>query len=92
MSARNNWEHFNKFYFDFPSIGLSIDLSKMNFPAGFFETMEPRMQKAFAEMEAAAAAGRGRGVANGQNDNAGDAPQAAPQVRRSVLSAVDTFA
>ncbi len=50
MSARNNWEHFKKFYFDFPSIGLSVDLSKMNFPAGFFETMKPRMQQAFAEM------------------------------------------
>jgi glucose-6-phosphate isomerase len=50
MSAQNNWEHFKKFYFDFPSIGLSIDLSKMSFPPGFFETMEPRMQKAFAEM------------------------------------------
>ena len=46
----NSWEHFKKFYFDFPSIGLSIDLSKMNFPPGFFETMEPRMQQAFAEM------------------------------------------
>ena len=50
MSAQNNWEHFKKFYFGFPSIGLSIDLSKMNFPVGFFESMEPRMQKAFAEM------------------------------------------
>jgi len=50
MSARNNWEHFKNFYFDFPSIGLSIDLSKMNFSAGFFEAMEPRMQQAFAEM------------------------------------------
>lgn len=50
MSAQNNWEHFKKFYFEFPSIGLAVDLSKMNFPAGFFETMEPRMQKAFSEM------------------------------------------
>src|SRR3954452_24405262 len=50
MSARNNWEHFKNFYFEFPSIGLAVDLSKMTFPAGFFETMEPRVQKAFAEM------------------------------------------
>lgn len=46
-------------------------------------------QKTFAEM---AASGRARGVANGQNDNAEHGAQAAPQVRRSVLSAVDTFA
>src|SRR5437868_14478510 len=50
MSAQNDWEHFKKFYFDFPSIGLAIDLSKMNLPVGFFETMEPRIQQAFAEM------------------------------------------
>ena len=49
-------------------------------------------QQAFAEM---ASGGRGRGVANGQNGNGteGEASlQPAPQVRRSVLSAVDTFA
>jgi flagellar hook-length control protein FliK len=49
-------------------------------------------QQAFAEM---AAAGRGRGVANGNKDNgqdADDAGQTAPQVRRSLLGAVDTFA
>jgi len=49
-------------------------------------------QKAFAEM---ASGGRGRGAANGQSGNAdeGDvAARPAPQVRRSVLSAVDTFA
>jgi glucose-6-phosphate isomerase len=49
-SAQQNWEHFKKFYFDFPSIGLAVDLSKMDFPTGFFETMEPRMQQAFSEM------------------------------------------
>ncbi|MDB6148532.1 MAG: pgi, partial [Spartobacteria bacterium] len=50
MSASKSWDHFKKFYFDFPSIGLAVDLSKMTFPTGFFETMEPRMQQAFAEM------------------------------------------
>jgi flagellar hook-length control protein FliK len=49
-------------------------------------------QQAFAEM---ASGGRGRGVANGQIGNGGDgesSAQPAPQVRRSILSAVDTFA
>lgn len=49
-------------------------------------------QQAFAEM---ASGGRGRGVANGQNGNGVDgesSTQATPQVRRSVLGAVDTFA
>ena len=49
-------------------------------------------QQAFAEM---ASGGRGRGVAGGQSGNGGEgeaAIQPASQVRRSVLSAVDTFA
>ncbi|MTW11059.1 flagellar hook-length control protein FliK [Pseudoduganella eburnea] len=49
-------------------------------------------QQAFAEM---ASGGRGRGVAGGQSGNGGEGEasiQPAPQVRRSVLSAVDTFA
>ena len=48
MNARNSWSHFKENYHDFPGIGLSVDLSKMNFPAGFFQAMEPRMQQAFA--------------------------------------------
>lgn len=50
MNTRNSWDHFKENYYDFPGIGLAVDLSKMNFPAGFFQTMEPRMQQAFAEM------------------------------------------
>jgi flagellar hook-length control protein FliK len=49
-------------------------------------------QQAFAET---AAGGRGRGAAHGQNGNTdeGDpAARPAPQIRRGVLSAVDTFA
>lgn len=49
-------------------------------------------QQAFADR---AAGGRGRGVANGQNDNdtdPGHTAESAPQLRRGVLSAVDTFA
>jgi flagellar hook-length control protein FliK len=41
------------------------------------------------------AAGRGRRATNGQNDHGSEhdgAAQPAPQVRRSVLGAVDTFA
>src|ERR1051326_3734252 len=50
QSSHNNWQHFQQSYFEFPSIGLSLDLSRMNFPEGFFEKMQPQMQKAFGEM------------------------------------------
>ena len=31
---------------------LMLDISRINFPEGFFAAMEPAMQKAFAEMDA----------------------------------------
>ena len=46
------WERFQKYYAEFPSIDLAIDLSRMNVDDAFFVAMEPRMQKAFADMAA----------------------------------------
>src|SRR5688572_16810831 len=47
-----SWEHFQKWYFDYPHLGFALDLSRVRFTEGFFESMEPRMQKAFAAMDA----------------------------------------
>ena len=44
------WQRFQKYYSEFPSLGLAIDLSRMNFPDNYFEMMGPRIQKAFAAM------------------------------------------
>ena len=46
------WQRFQKHYTDFPSLGLALDLSRMNFSDDFFHSMEPRLQKAFAAMAA----------------------------------------
>jgi glucose-6-phosphate isomerase len=46
------WERFQKYYTEFPEIGLALDLSRMNVDETFFAAMEPRMQKAFADMAA----------------------------------------
>ena len=46
------WERFQKYYTDFPSLGLAVDLSRMNVDDAFFAAMEPRIQKAFADMDA----------------------------------------
>ena len=46
------WERFQKYNTEFPEIDLAIDLSRMHVDDEFFEKMEPRMQKAFAEMDA----------------------------------------
>lgn len=46
------WERFQKYYTEFPELGLAIDLSRMNVDDAFFTAMEPRIQKAFADMAA----------------------------------------
>ena len=51
-SPEELWERFKKYYSVYPSIGLALDISRMNFADGFLETMEPRMQTAFAAMAA----------------------------------------
>lgn len=50
QSKEQLWARFQKYYSDFPSLGLSVDLSRMNFSDDFFHKMEPRIQKAFADM------------------------------------------
>jgi glucose-6-phosphate isomerase len=52
FSKEQLWQRFQKHYAEFPAIGLAVDLSRMNFPDGFFEQLEPRLQSAFAEMKA----------------------------------------
>ena len=46
------WDRFQKYYAEFPELGLAIDLSRMNVDDAFFATMEPKIQKAFADMAA----------------------------------------
>src|SRR5258707_936588 len=44
------WLRFQKYYSEFPSLGLALDISRMNFSDDFFSAMESRMQQAFAAM------------------------------------------
>jgi len=46
------WERFQKYYTEFPQIGVAIDLSRMNVDDAFFATMEPKIQKALADVDA----------------------------------------
>jgi len=46
------WERFQKYYTEFPELNLAIDLSRMNVDDAFFAAMEPKIQKAFADMNA----------------------------------------
>ncbi len=44
------WNRFQKYYTEFPALGLTVDLSRMNVNDAFFAAMEPRIQQAFADM------------------------------------------
>jgi glucose-6-phosphate isomerase len=46
------WERFQKYYTEFPTLGLAVDLSRMNVDDEFFAKMEPRIQKALVDMVA----------------------------------------
>jgi glucose-6-phosphate isomerase len=46
------WERFQKYYTEFPALGLAVDLSRMNVDDAFFAAMKPKVQKAFADMAA----------------------------------------
>src|SRR5581483_3064755 len=51
FSKQQLWERFQKYYTEFPTVGLAVDLSRMNFADDFFSRMEPAIQKAFAAMD-----------------------------------------
>jgi glucose-6-phosphate isomerase len=44
------WQRFQKYYTEFPALGLAIDLSRMNFPEDYFDSMKTPIQKAFIAM------------------------------------------
>lgn len=52
LTPQQSWQHFKKFYFDFPAIELALDLSRMDLNPAFFAKMAKPMQKAFSAMNA----------------------------------------
>jgi glucose-6-phosphate isomerase len=44
------WERYKNYLCVCPDIGLTLDISRMDFPDGFLAEMETRMQRAFREM------------------------------------------
>ena len=50
LTKEQLWRRFQKYYRDYPELRLALDLSRMNFPENFFDSMCERMDKAFAAM------------------------------------------
>ncbi len=44
------WQRFQQHYTEFPSLGLAVDVSRMNFDDTFLAALEPRLQRAFIAM------------------------------------------
>ncbi|HWD19678.1 MAG TPA: glucose-6-phosphate isomerase [Verrucomicrobiae bacterium] len=46
------WERFKAYQTEYPALGLSLDVSRMNFPDDFLASMDARARQAFATMKA----------------------------------------
>ena len=47
-----SWSRFQKYLYTNSELGLSVDISRMPFPDGYLEKMEPDLQSAYAAMQA----------------------------------------
>ncbi len=52
MDTTGSWKKFKDLYFFNRDLDFSVDISLVNFPGNFFAEMEPRIQKAFNNMDA----------------------------------------
>lgn len=50
MPSLKLWERYRDHLYYSPQLGLQLDISRMNFPDGFFKHTEPSLRKAFASM------------------------------------------
>ncbi len=88
------WDRFKSLYYANPKLGLSLDVSRMPFPDDFPATMEPSLQKAFADM---AALERGAIANPDEQRMVGHywlrAPQLAPtaELRSAITSTLDAI-
>ncbi len=87
MNKSELWQRYTRYLCSCPEISLSLDISRMNFDDGFFERMEPAMQRAFsamAELEKGVIANpdEGRMVGHYWLRNSALAPT--PELRREI--------
>ncbi|MBF0344476.1 MAG: glucose-6-phosphate isomerase [Nitrospirae bacterium] len=51
MNPIELWNRYKTYLYDNRKLGLSLDISRMNFKDGFFDEMKPLIQKAFGAMD-----------------------------------------
>ncbi|ACH40410.1 glucose-6-phosphate isomerase [Citrifermentans bemidjiense Bem] len=52
MQKQQLWERYKNLLYHDAELELSVDTSRIDFPEGFLEKMDPRLQQAYQEMEA----------------------------------------
>lgn len=52
MNSKSLWERYKQYLCEVPSVGLRLDISRMNFEREFFAGMEPAIQKVYSSMDA----------------------------------------
>ncbi|MGC1453679.1 MAG: glucose-6-phosphate isomerase [Nitrospirota bacterium] len=52
MNDKQLWERYKKYLCECPSIGMTLDISRMNFADDYLPRMEPDIQRAYAAMDA----------------------------------------
>ena len=50
MDSTSLWSRFQSTFLRYDDLGISVDISRMSFPADFFTTMKPKIDAAFASM------------------------------------------
>jgi glucose-6-phosphate isomerase len=91
---KNLWVRFQRYYTEFPALGLALDLSRMKFTEDFLEQIKPRLAKAFNamdELEAGAIANpdENRMVGHYWLRNSALAPT--NEIRRAIDGALDSI-
>jgi len=51
MNSKALWERYQRYLCDCPSIGMQLDISRMDFPDDYLRRMESAMQNAFRSMD-----------------------------------------
>jgi glucose-6-phosphate isomerase len=97
-SLESTWDRFQKYYFEFPQLGLAIDLSRSDVTDAFLEQITPKMKAAFEAMqqlEAGAIANPDEKRMVGhywlRNPDLAPTPEIAQQIK-STLAAIKDFA
>lgn len=51
MADMNLWQRYQQFLVRYPDLGVSLDISRINFDGDFFTKMQPKIDRALADMK-----------------------------------------